>query len=138
MRYLGYCDAHQSAGLAINESLSVTSGASKEEGFAALEAALKSGIEFDAVFAASDALAISSISALTQLGISVPGDILVVGYDDITMAAYYTPTISTIRQDRVLGGALLVEKLLKIINGEEIESALIPTELVVRNSSSKN
>ena len=138
LRYAGYCDAYQKAGLVINEALSITSGSSKEEGYAAIQAAFKSGIEFDAVFAASDALAIAVISGLSNLGVTVPDDVLVVGYDDITIAAYYTPAITTVRQDRALGGSLLVNKLLKKINGDPVESQLIPTELIIRDSSRKN
>ena len=92
------------------------------------------GLPFDAVFAASDLLAMTAISTLRRLGRRVPEDVRVVGYDDITLAAHFEPPLSTVRQiDEA--GVLLVDALLRQIAGERVGSALLRTELVVRGSS---
>ncbi|HEY0891577.1 MAG TPA: substrate-binding domain-containing protein, partial [Cellvibrio sp.] len=59
----------------------------------------------------------------------------VVGYDDISLARFYTPSITTIRQDREQGGRLMVEKLLAMIDGERVDSGFLPTDILVRNST---
>ncbi len=96
---------------------------------------LSSGHEFDGLFCLSDAIAMAAINALNEHGVAVPGDVAVVGYDDISLARYYTPSITTVYQDRELGGRWLVEKLLKMIDGDLVESAYLPTDIVLRNSS---
>ncbi len=96
---------------------------------------LQENAAVDAVFAASDLLAISAISAAQSLGRRVPEDLGVVGFDDIQLASYHHPSLTTVRQDIRHGGTMLVEKLLTKLDGEEIESSILPVELVVREST---
>jgi DNA-binding LacI/PurR family transcriptional regulator len=96
---------------------------------------IKQKIPFDAVFASSDLLALGAMSALREQGKSVPRDVAVVGYDDIELARYYHPTLTTIRQPVIKGGAALVEALLAVVRGERPEPTMLPAELIVRNSS---
>jgi len=90
---------------------------------------------FDAVFAATDVIAISAIRALAASGASVPGDVAVVGFDDIAMAAHMHPSLTTVRQDLARGAKLLVDLVLRRIDGENTPSANMAGELVVRESS---
>ena len=90
---------------------------------------------FDAIFAASDLMAMTVVSTLRRLGRRVPEDVLVVGYDDITLAAHFLPPLSTVRQPIEAAGEALVELLLEQMAGAPRRSALLPTELVVRQSS---
>jgi len=90
---------------------------------------------FDAVFAASDLLAMETIGALRAVGRRVPDDVAVVGYDDIVVARHYHPTLTTIRQPVTSGGKALVDALLDVVDGKRPASQMLPTELIVRESS---
>jgi DNA-binding LacI/PurR family transcriptional regulator len=68
-------------------------------------------------------------------GLSVPGDVAVVGFDDIPMAAHVHPSLTTVRQDLQRGAKTLVDLLLRRIEGEETPSSTMPAELIVRESS---
>ena len=87
------------------------------------------------MFAATDIIAISSMRALAASGFAIPGDVAVVGYDDIAMAAHVHPSLTTVRQDLARGASLLVDLVLRRIAGENTEPVLLPAELVVRESS---
>jgi len=95
-------------------------------------------IAFDAIFAASDLLALETISALREQGVGVPEDVAVVGYDDIMVARYYHPSLTTIRQPVANGGSALVDALLLLVEGKRPKSRMLPTELIVRESSVRN
>jgi len=88
----------------------------------------------DAIFCASDTIAMTVLSALRARNIAVPEQTSVVGYDDIPAITHQVPTITTIRQDTRLAGALLVDKVIRTINDCAPESSMLPTKLVVRES----
>ncbi|MDR6788056.1 DNA-binding LacI/PurR family transcriptional regulator [Sphingomonas sp. BE138] len=102
---------------------------------AAVRARIAAGAAFDAIFAASDVAAISALGALTEAGRDVPGDVAVIGYDDVTLAAHTAPALTTIRQDLVTGTALMVDALLRRIAGEPVDSAIVAPQLIVRAST---
>ena len=94
----------------------------------------------DAVFAASDVAAMSVLRALAEAGIDVPGTTAVIGYDDVTLAAHTSPPLTTVRQDLAEGAALMVDRLMKRIEGEPGPSdadgsAIVVPELIVRQSA---
>jgi DNA-binding LacI/PurR family transcriptional regulator len=74
------------------------------------------------------------LRALRQAQISVPDDVAVVGYDNIAVSAYTTPSLTTVQQNTKLAGELLVSTLLKAINNEEVEDYLMPADIIVRQS----
>ncbi|HZW59754.1 MAG TPA: LacI family DNA-binding transcriptional regulator [Woeseiaceae bacterium] len=86
----------------------------------------------DAVFTYSDTAAMAFICALANRGVHVPGDVSVVGYNDIPSAGYFNPPLTTVRQDTYQAGKLLVDKLLAMLAGERPSSETINTELVER------
>lgn len=133
-RYQGYCAAIEQAGLSVDPQLQVDAETSEGAGYQAAEQLRRSGTDFDAVFGASDLIAIGVMKALEENEIRIPQDIAVMGFDDIPMAAYTYPPLSTVQQNTKLAGELLVENLLKLMDGEKIESFLIPAELVIRGS----
>lgn len=96
---------------------------------------IRNGIAFDAVFAASDVLAIAAIHAIKNENLSVPDDIAVVGYDNVGQAASTAPPLTTVDQNIALGGEMLVDLLLRKIRGERVSSRLTPTELIIRKST---
>jgi len=88
----------------------------------------------DAIFTWNDTAAMAFISAFREAGVTVPDELSVVGYNDIPAAQYFSPPITTIRQDTYQAGRVLVAKLLRIIGGESPQSTLIRTELIRRDT----
>lgn len=89
----------------------------------------------DGVFAASDLIALTAIQVLRGRGLNVPGDVRVVGYDDLPLARASSPPLTTIRQDIAAGANHLVESLLGRINGKHTGSTILNPELIVRESA---
>ena len=89
-----------------------------------------------AVFAANDQLALGLLRAFAEAGVRVPGDVSVVGFDDVDGSAQFFPPLTTVRQEFTALGELCMEVLLAAIAGEAGASAgLIATSVVVRASS---
>lgn len=89
----------------------------------------------DAIFAASDTIAMAVFKALRSHGLNIPRDVSVIGYNDNPHAAWCSPSLTTVRQDTRQAGALLVEQLMLILEGRKPQSIMIPAELIVRESS---
>jgi DNA-binding LacI/PurR family transcriptional regulator len=87
------------------------------------------------VFAASDVGAINVIAAAGECGISVPGDMAVVGFDDIVLAQLSRPALTTVRQDIEGAARMLVDLLLRRMTGAETQSVQFAPQLVVRESA---
>jgi len=124
----------QEAGIAVNPQLQVAAETSEEEGYKATLSLLQRRLPFDAIFGASDLIAIGAMKALEEAGMHIPQDVAVMGFDDIPMASYTYPPLSTVQQDTLLAGELLVENLLLLVEGERPESMLLPAKLIVRGS----
>ena len=134
-RYQGLCDALRSNGVQPDPALQFDAVTSDEAGYAAARRLIESGATFDAVFAASDVIAIGAMRALDEAGLSIPGDVAVVGFDNIPAASMTHPPLSTIMQDTQGAGELLVETLLAHIEGSDPPPTRLPTRLIVRASS---
>jgi len=135
LRYEGYVAAHKAAGLEILPDLEVTAPFSGSTAFDAIADFLKGGVDIDAIFACSDVIAMATVRALGEQGLSIPKDVAVVGYDDISLAAYYSPPLTTVRQDTRKGGEELVKRLLRLIQGGEATPLMLETDLIVRAST---
>ena len=135
-RYRGLCAALADAGVAIDPVLQRNALSSENDGRAAVEALVSSGYSFDAIFAASDLIAIGAMRALAETGKRVPQDVAVIGFDDIPAASLTSPPLTTISQDLKSGGERLVETLLASLEDGPATSAMIPARLVVRASTS--
>ena len=133
-RYQGYVEAHRRAGLSADPDLIVPANFEIESAESALSMLLERGIEFDGVFAGCDLIALGAIRCLLKAGISVPGDVSVVGYDNLKIAAYSRPSLTTISQDMSKAGRIIVSKLLAAREGGVVRSERLPTELIVRES----
>ncbi len=133
-RYEGYCKALRDAGLEPQTALRADAENLGADGYRAIGELLDQGIDFDAVFAATDVIAFGAMRALKERGLSVPGDISVVGFDDIPLAAYVSPTLTTVRQDIREASDALVADIVNLIEGESVESTLMAPRLVIRES----
>jgi DNA-binding LacI/PurR family transcriptional regulator len=134
-RWIGYARAHDEAGLAADPALAFDALPSEEDGARAAVALLASGAPFDAVFASSDLAAIGAMRVLQEAGRSVPHDVAIVGFDDLTAARLARPALSTVAQGARLAGEALVEALIDAIERGASTSRLLPVELKVRGSS---
>lgn len=133
-RYRGLCAALAENGIAPNPELQVDAYTTEEEGYEAARLLLERGIAFDAVFAASDLIAMGAMRALAEAGRKLPEDVAIVGFDDIPAASLTNPPLTTIKQDLRSAGELLVETLLCRIDGQEQPPRTLPTRLIVRRS----
>lgn len=107
-------------------------------GSVAVEQLLDAGVDFTAVFAANDLSAIGAIRALRTHGLRVPDDVSVIGFDDIQLAGYVTPALTTIRQPTYAMGRRAAELLIDAVQGTGSltpRTVLFEPELVVREST---
>ena len=133
-RYRGFCEAQTAEGLFVDPALQFDALNSQEAGFDAANIMVGSGIKFDAVFAASDTIAIGAMKALRERGLDIPDDVAIVGFDDMPAASMTHPPLTTIQQDYNLAGEVLVDSLLKQIRNEHVSTAVLPAKLIVRQS----
>jgi DNA-binding LacI/PurR family transcriptional regulator len=134
-RHRGCVDAQRDAGIAVDHTLQDDALNSEEDGYTAAKALLARGAPFDAIFAASDLIAIGAIRALVEAGLRIPEDVAIAGFDDIAMARFCNPPLTTVYQDTARAGEMLVETLLKRIHDQPAESVMLPAQLVVRKST---
>jgi LacI family transcriptional regulator len=109
-----------------------------EGGLAAIREVLGSGVEFDGVFAQNDMMAVGALDGLREAGRSVPADVAVIGFDDISLATHSVPALTTVRQpSREMGEAAATLLLDNLLNGTPLpaEPHVVPTSLVVRDSA---
>lgn len=135
LRLEGYRRAMKAAGREVDESLIFAAPFDAGEARAAAERMIAAKPHLDGLFCASDVIAMSTMTALRRAGYTVPNDVAVVGYDNIRMAANFDPALTTISQQIERGGETMVELLLRVVEGGEAETTLLPPELIVRESS---
>jgi DNA-binding LacI/PurR family transcriptional regulator len=106
-----------------------------ESGFRLTQQMLAEGDLPTAVFAGNDQMAMGVLAAFAEAGVSVPGDVSLVGFDDIAGAAYLVPALTTVRQDHHALGRSAIEVLLPMLDGGPADHRTIPANLVVRGST---
>jgi DNA-binding LacI/PurR family transcriptional regulator len=135
LRYAGFLDAQREAGIehSAKKTCPIDFGA---DGAVDSISAFLSGLgKIDGIVAASDVLAIAAMQALLAVGRRVPEDVSIVGYDNIGQAALTVPGLTTIDQNIRMAGEVMVDLLLKKLNGETVRSKMIPTSLIVRSTT---
>lgn len=107
-----------------------------ESGFIGMQNYLQNGTHPEAVFAISDTVAAGAIRAILESGLSVPGDVAVIGVDNIKLCTLFSPQITTIAQPRARLGSTAVRLLINRIGGMVHQSSVfLPHELIVREST---
>lgn len=136
-RLRGYREVMASAGLEVDDRLVVQGDFSVEGGAEAMERLLDTGLEPDAVFAASDMMALGGLRVLRARGLSVPGDVALVGYDDTVMAQHSDPPLTTVHQPTVQMGQEMARLLVDVAipRTAEAETVMLGTHMVVRESA---
>jgi LacI family transcriptional regulator len=134
-RFDGYRQCLQDHGLAFSPQLVEHGDFRQLGGYQAMKRLLDSLESFPtAVFAANDEMAIGAIGAARDKGLRIPDDVAIAGYDDIEMAAFAHPPLTTIRQPLRDFGISAVQMLLRSMDGSEPETVVMPVELIVRRS----
>jgi DNA-binding LacI/PurR family transcriptional regulator len=134
-RYQGYSEALREVGAGVDPDLIAYGDYSDRSGAKAMEELLSRNKGIDAVFVNSDLMAVSAMGCLKSHGRRVPEDVAVVGYDDLSIAAYATPPLTTVRQNIPLAGRLLARDLVAFLESGIITETTVPVELVRRGSA---
>jgi len=132
----GYKQALLAAGIPISAELQVEGDFTQEGGYAAMRRLLALPSRPQAVFVASDTMALGALRAISEAGLHIPADIAVVSFDDLPTAAYASPPLTTIRQPISELGSTAVRMLVEQIEAPDPPQnlVLLPTQLVVRAS----
>ena len=131
----GYEKAITSSGLKLNDEFIIHGDYTQSKAEELIRQLLKKKVKFDGVFAGNDLSAVGVINVLLQNGITVPGKVKVVGFDDSPVANKNQPSITTIRQPIRELGAQVAESLLAILDGKEVEDKILDVKLIKRESS---
>lgn len=139
-RLTGYLNALNHAGLPVDSNLVIEGDWSATSGYQAVQQLLLGSVPFTAIFAQNDRMAIGAIQALREAGLNVPETVSVIGFDDMPLASYFDPPLTTIKQDTFHMGSEAARILIRSIEQPEMEkvSIFLPGELVVRLSTTKN
>jgi LacI family transcriptional regulator len=140
-RYHGYRQALTDSNIPILEELIVDDEfyTGYQDGYKAMCKLLARRVDFSALFACNDAMAQGCLSCMRERRITVPDDIALVGFDDIESDLQIEPRLTTVRVNKEELGAVAVRRLVEMIRtGEFLQGkTLLPTELIIRNSTNK-
>jgi LacI family transcriptional regulator len=126
----GYLDAMEDARTEVIE----TSGAA-DDGESRFRRRLESREPVDAVFAATDRLAVAAMSAAADARLHIPNDLAVIGFDDIPLARYWRPSLSTMAQPAELLGDVAMDMVQRLAAGDDVEPVVLKAELRAREST---
>lgn len=106
-------------------------------GYEAAEDLLNSDLDFQAIFCGNDAIAIGAMKRLREMGISIPDDIAIMGFDDIYISSMVDPELTTIKQPNYSMGYEAVKMMIDSIEGRNVDekNLILKTELIIRKSS---
>ncbi len=140
MRYEGYKKALNEAGLSLNADWIIESNFECEGGYNAFNKMYQAGPLPEAIFVCNDMMSMGVINAAHEKGIIIPDDLSIIGYDDIHIAKFMTPPLTTIHQPKYRLGKAAVETLLYRLENDATEPQVVQLEpsLVERQSVSLN
>lgn len=136
-RRRGWRETLQEAGIAHDQALEVRGDFTERSGYLAAQELLRATPRPTAIFAANDSMAIGALGALREAGVRTPEDVAIAGFDDITIARYLSPPLTSVHVDISELGAKATEKLLAGVRGPlpGPHHVLLPTRLVARQST---
>jgi DNA-binding LacI/PurR family transcriptional regulator len=107
----------------------------EDQGYAAVNGLIRDKVDFDGLFCANDFIALGAMRALDEQHIAVGTDVRVIGFDGIATGAYAQPPLTTIEQDYVQAGEMLVEALIAVLKGDAPNTAPVPVKLLKRETA---
>ncbi len=136
-RESGYLKAMKKAGLTVNQDYVIEGNFTPSSGYDATKTLLGLPTPPTAIFVASDVVAIGALQAIKQANLKIPQEISTIGFDDIPMAKYFDPPLTTIRLPAYALGFGAGERLIRLIAGDSLDEkgVFLNTELVVREST---
>jgi LacI family transcriptional regulator, repressor for deo operon, udp, cdd, tsx, nupC, and nupG len=135
-RLQGYRDALKAANLPCTADLVHTGDFTMPAGAAGMDALLNSSSPPTAVLCGNDEMAFGAVQALHRRGLSVPSDVSIVGFDDLNMAAFYNPPLTTVHIPRHDIGRRAAAELIELLAGRAVtREAVLPTRLMIREST---
>ncbi|MEX1172383.1 MAG: LacI family DNA-binding transcriptional regulator, partial [Chloroflexota bacterium] len=134
-RMAGYRRGLDEAAIPFDERLMVSTGFNREGGALGIDTLLAGDASFTAVCAANDLLAIGAMQRLADLGIAVPGQVSVAGFDDIQTAAMASPALTTVRLPLHEMGRRAFEFAERVLAGGEPAREILPTHVVLRGTT---
>jgi LacI family transcriptional regulator len=136
-RRQGYRQALRAAGLGLSPSLELETGFSPADGESAAHRLMELTRRPDAVFAMNDHLAIGVMHAMVEAGLRVPDDLVLIGFDDIPLAPYLRPSLSSVAVPAYELGSAAAERLLRQLAGDTVTGTVwLGTRIIERQSSS--
>ncbi len=135
----GYREAFTNNGIEFDPSLVRVCEPSMEAAYNEIKSILLEKVKFTAIFTFSDLMMLGVIKMFQEVGIRVPDDCSLVGFDDIDFVSLLTPALTTVFNDKYKLGASSASMLLSIIRGEKLvqQTLVIPTNLIIRGSTKK-
>jgi len=136
-RFEGYLQALKEHNLEYGKEFTMESINTLESGYEAMHKLLESSLAPTAVFVANDLDAIGAMKAVKEKGLRIPEDIAFIGFDDIQLASYTEPSLTTVRQPIFEMGTIAISLLVQLIErkGKEPLKVELPTQLIIRKSS---
>jgi LacI family transcriptional regulator len=136
-RLLGFAEVYDGAGISCGPEYVVDGDFTFEGGRQAVHRLLATGIRFDSVFAHNDLSAAGALRAIHQAGLRVPDDVAVVGFDDVPLASYTEPPLTTVHQPMREMGETAARMLVRHFEGQSLADVptVLPTTLIVRAST---
>jgi DNA-binding LacI/PurR family transcriptional regulator len=136
-RYLAFRSSREERGVPLDERLIIISSQDGRGGYTGAERLLQCDELPSAVFCASDSAAIAAIRRFLEAGIQIPSELSVIGMDDIELAQYVSPRLTTVHMPTVEMGTVAVRTLVDRIDGLHSinRTILLPHRLVVREST---
>lgn len=133
-RLEGYKKALKAAGIPLNPDWIFQGDFACQSGEIGVETLLNKAVDFTAIFAANDQMAMGARLALYRRGIRVPEEVSIMGFDDQPASAYLSPPLTTVVQPATEMGRTAARMLLQLLEGEPLEAANLKAEIVVRES----
>jgi DNA-binding LacI/PurR family transcriptional regulator len=134
-RLAGYRGGLRASGIPFDERLVIHTSFDRDGGALGVDTLLGGPSRFTAIACANDPLAMGALARLAELGIDVPGQVSVAGFDDVPVAAITSPSLSTVRLPLREMGRRGFAEAARVLAGDSLDPAVLPTELAMRDST---
>ncbi|MEW9798488.1 LacI family DNA-binding transcriptional regulator [Alteromonas sp. CYL-A6] len=137
-RHQGYCNALKEKGITPDPSLTASIDITSKAAYDYINQHIREhGLNFDGIVCVSDMVALGALKALKERYVGIPQDVSIIGYDDIALAELMHPSLTTVRQNTQQAAEMMVNELIKQLDGQSGASQVVDTQLIVRRSTAE-